>query len=120
MSLIIEPITSSTTFLQHTTWGSTFFESQNDFAHHESSRSTVDGGRDGKSIVMSLSVQEKRQLQIAKELRSRTVNKLWKITEELNILYRENWTVLADKEMVKFQNELLSGKLLLILKTIYF
>ena len=110
---IIEPITSSTTFLQHTTWGNTFFGSQNDFAHHESSsRNTVEtgGGRDGKSIVMSLSVQEKRQLQIAKELRARTVNKLWKITEELNILYRENWTVLADKEMVKFQNELLSGK----------
>ena len=69
----------------------------------------MEGSRDGKSIVMSLSVQEKRQLRIAKELRARTVNKLWKITEELNILYRENWTVLADKEMVKFQNELLSG-----------
>ena len=69
---------------------------------------------------MSLSVQEKRQLQIAKELRSRTVNKLWKITEELNILYRENWTVLADKEMVKFQNELLSGKLFLLINRIYF
>ena len=66
--------------------------------------------RDGKSIVMSLGVQEQRQLRIAKELRARTVNKLWRITEELNILYRENWTLLADREMVKFQNELLSGK----------
>ena len=65
---------------------------------------------EGHDVVMSLGVQEQRQLRIAKELRARTVNKLWKITEELNILYRENWTVLADQEMVKFQNELLTGK----------
>ena len=58
---------------------------------------------------MSLGVQEKRQLRISKELRTKTVNNLWKITEELNILYRENWTALADREMIKFQNELLSG-----------
>ena len=60
-------------------------------------------------MVMSLGVQEKRQLRISKELRTKTVNNLWKITEELNILYRENWTALADREMIKFQNELLSG-----------
>ena len=65
---------------------------------------------EGHDVVMSLGVQEQRQLRIAKELRARTVNKLWKITEELNILYRENWTVLADQEMIKFQNELLTGK----------
>ena len=76
--------------------------SQNDFAGGQPSIEGHDG-------VMSLGVQEKRQLRIAKELRARTVKKLWKITEELNILYRENWTVLADREMVKFQNELLTG-----------
>ena len=101
--MFVEPITSSTTFLHHSTWGNSLFASQNDFAQHESIE-------DGKSVVMSLGVHEKRQLRIAKELRARTVNKLWKITEELNILYRENWTVLADREMVKFQNELLTGK----------
>ena len=105
INLFLEPITSSNTFLHHTNWGSSFFASQND---HESSSAMED--RDGKSIVMSLGVQEQRQLRIAKELRARTVNKLWRITEELNILYRENWTLLADREMVKFQNELLSGK----------
>ena len=76
----------------------------------------MDGIRDGKSIVMSLGVQEKRQLRISKELRTKTVNNLWKITEELNILYRENWTALADREMIKFQNELLSGIFCLSLK----
>ena len=76
--------------------------SQNDFTDQSSIE-----GHDG---VMSLGVQEKRQLRIAKELRARTVKKLWKITEELNILYRENWTLLADREMIKFQNELLTGR----------
>ena len=36
-----------------------------------------------------------------------TVEHLWKITEELNILYKENWTALADREMRRFQRELL-------------
>ena len=107
INIFIEPTTSSTTFLHHSNWGNSLFASQNDFAHRESS---VIEGQDGNSVVMSLGVHEKRQLRIAKELRARTVNKLWKITEELNILYRENWTMLADREMVKFQNELLSGK----------
>ena len=103
--MLVEPY--STTFLHHTTWDSSLFASQNDFAHHDTS--SVEG-YGGNSVVMSLGVHEKRQLRIAKELRARTVNKLWKITEELNILYRENWTVLADREMMKFQNELLTGK----------
>ena len=51
------------------------------------------------------------QIRIANELRAKTVEKLWEITEELNILYRDNWTALVDREMVKFQQELfLSGK----------
>ena len=107
---ILEPIPSSATFLHHSNWGNSLFHSQNDYAHHHNQDSTnLDGIRDGKSIVMSLGVQEKRQLRISKELRTKTVNNLWKITEELNILYRENWTALADREMIKFQNELLSG-----------
>ena len=51
------------------------------------------------------------QIRIANELRAATVEKLWEITEELNILYRDNWTALVDREMAKFQKELfLSGK----------
>ena len=50
------------------------------------------------------------QIRIANELRAATVEKLWEITEELNILYRDNWTALVDREMAKFQKELfLSG-----------
>ena len=107
---ILEPIPSSATFLHHSNWGNSLLHSQNDYAHqHNQDSINLDGIRDGKSIVMSLGVQEKRQLRISKELRTKTVNNLWKITEELNILYRENWTALADREMIKFQNELLSG-----------
>ena len=40
-------------------------------------------------------------------LRLELVEHLWKITEELNILYKENWTALADKEVIKFQRGLL-------------
>ena len=41
----------------------------------------------------------------------RTVEKLWKITEELNILYKDNWTALADREIAIFQTELLAAGL---------
>ncbi|XP_039297512.1 TWiK family of potassium channels protein 7 [Nilaparvata lugens] len=41
-----------------------------------------------------------------KLLRSQTVEKLWSITEDLNILYKENWTRLAEQEVLKFQDSL--------------
>ena len=41
----------------------------------------------------------------------RTVEKLWKITEELNILYKDNWTALADREIAIFQTELIASGL---------
>lgn len=41
-----------------------------------------------------------------KQLRSQTVEKLWSITEDLNILYKENWTRLAEQEVLKFQDSL--------------
>ena len=43
---------------------------------------------------------------MAKAIRHQVVEKLWEITEKLNILYKDNWTALADREMVKFQTEL--------------
>ncbi|XP_055856613.1 potassium channel subfamily K member 18-like isoform X1 [Episyrphus balteatus] len=41
------------------------------------------------------------------EIRSRTVDRLWSITEDLNILYKENWTRLAAQEVQHFQDTLL-------------
>ncbi|XP_025205924.1 TWiK family of potassium channels protein 7-like [Melanaphis sacchari] len=41
------------------------------------------------------------------KLRAQTVEKLWKITEDLNILYRDNWTRLAEEEILKFQDSLI-------------
>lgn len=41
------------------------------------------------------------------ELRSKTVERLWSITEDLNILYKENWTKLAAKELMDFQKVLM-------------
>lgn len=46
---------------------------------------------------------------IAKEsqkYRIKAVDQLWSITENLNILYRENWTQLAAKEVLMFQDNL--------------
>ena len=58
--------------------------------------------------VVSLGVQD--QLRVAKAIRQQTVEKLWDITEKLNILYKDNWTALAEREMIKFQTELLAQK----------
>jgi len=35
-----------------------------------------------------------------------TVDRLWSITEDLNILYRENWTHLAQLEMRHYQDQI--------------
>jgi potassium channel subfamily K member 18 len=43
---------------------------------------------------------------IVNEMRSTTVERLWRITEDLNILYKENWTKLAAHEVIKFQDSL--------------
>ncbi|XP_048482443.1 potassium channel subfamily K member 16 [Plutella xylostella] len=44
-----------------------------------------------------------------RELRTRTVERLWAITEDLNILYKENWTKLAAKELMDFQKVLMKS-----------
>lgn len=75
--------------------------------------SNIEGNSYSKEIkqkedneVVSLGVQEQHQLRVAKAVRQQTVEKLWEITEKLNILYKDNWTALAEREMVKFQMEL--------------
>ncbi|XP_076028794.1 two pore potassium channel protein sup-9-like [Oratosquilla oratoria] len=42
----------------------------------------------------------------ARGLRHDTVMRLWAITESLNILYRENWTRVAEHELLKFSEKL--------------
>lgn len=42
-------------------------------------------------------------------LRSKSVERLWSITEDLNILYKENWTKLAAKELMNFQKVLIKS-----------
>ncbi|XP_066594798.1 uncharacterized protein [Prorops nasuta] len=44
--------------------------------------------------------------QVSHEARAKTVDNIWIITENLNILYRENWTRLAAQEIARFQDQL--------------
>ncbi|XP_026745149.1 potassium channel subfamily K member 2-like [Trichoplusia ni] len=46
---------------------------------------------------------------VSNEIRSKTVERLWSITEDLNILYKENWTKLAAKELLEFQKVLVKS-----------
>lgn len=46
---------------------------------------------------------------VSTDLRSKTVERLWSITEDLNILYKENWTKLAAKELLEFQRVLVKS-----------
>ncbi|XP_069956747.1 TWiK family of potassium channels protein 7 [Cherax quadricarinatus] len=46
--------------------------------------------------------------QHARGLRHETVEHLWTITESLNILYRDNWTRVAEQELLKFSEKLLN------------
>ncbi|KAK5638567.1 hypothetical protein RI129_012862 [Pyrocoelia pectoralis] len=43
------------------------------------------------------------------EARARTVETIWDITVNLNILYRDNWTKLASQEITKFQKEIIKS-----------
>ena len=43
----------------------------------------------------------------SQQLRHQTVEKLWQITESLNILYRENWTRVVEKELRRYSQDLL-------------
>ena len=66
--------------------------------------------KEDNEVVVSLGVQEQAQLRVAKAVRQQTVQKLWEITEKLNILYKDNWTALAEREMVNFQMELFTQR----------
>jgi len=53
-----------------------------------------------------LQVRHERVDKLVNEMRLRTVERLWSITEDLNILYKDNWTRLATHEVIKFQDSL--------------
>lgn len=45
--------------------------------------------------------------QLNNEAREKTVENIWDITVNLNILYRDNWTRLAAQEITRFQDQLI-------------
>jgi hypothetical protein len=67
-------------------------------------------------------VQGEQRLREAEEerIRRETVERLWIITEELNILFKDNWTVLADKQMKSFQRQLREIEVKFKAKIIFF
>jgi hypothetical protein len=72
-----------------------------DTSHFSSSNvDTTSSGRSSKPT-------SDKSVLLGEEIRSRTVEKLWSITEDLNILYKDNWTRLAAQEVLKFQDTLM-------------
>ena len=56
--------------------------------------------------MIPMEVQTQLKSDLIENQRNLTVDKLWNITERLNILYKDNWTVMASQEIIKFQIEL--------------
>ena len=52
--------------------------------------------------------RKRRRERESARLRRRAVEGLWRITEELNVLYKDNWTAMADRQLEMFQTDLLS------------
>ncbi|XP_053211415.1 uncharacterized protein LOC128395049 isoform X2 [Panonychus citri] len=50
------------------------------------------------------SMSERQRINQVITLRNQTVSKLWRITENTNILKEENWTAMTTNEIIKFQN----------------
>ena len=69
-----------------------------------SSNSKLDAlGSGGSSSSIVPTLEEDNT---AVQLRARTVERLWSLTEDLNVLYKENWTRLAAREVLEFQESL--------------
>ncbi|EAT44153.1 AAEL004478-PA [Aedes aegypti] len=70
---------------------------------------TLEGDADESDMIESSVAASKpypRHDVVSSELRLKTVDRLWSITEDLNILYKENWTRLAAQEVQHFQRHL--------------
>ncbi|XP_059479664.1 TWiK family of potassium channels protein 18-like isoform X2 [Neocloeon triangulifer] len=65
----------------------------------------LEGGIEGRGHI-SQQARHERVDKMVNEMRVRTVERLWTITEALNILYKDNWTQLASHEVIKFQDSL--------------
>ncbi|XP_067125210.1 TWiK family of potassium channels protein 7-like [Centruroides vittatus] len=52
---------------------------------------------------------EKEKHQEVSKIREQTVKRLWDITYDLNVLYKENWTKLVTDEIKRFQKELVAA-----------
>uniref|UniRef100_A0A8D8DL49 TWiK family of potassium channels protein 7 n=2 Tax=Culex pipiens TaxID=7175 RepID=A0A8D8DL49_CULPI len=71
---------------------------------------TLEGDTDDGDMIESSVAASKpypRHDVVSSELRLKTVDRLWSITEDLNILYKENWTRLAAQEVQHFQDTIL-------------
>ncbi|XP_052895141.1 potassium channel subfamily K member 10-like [Anopheles moucheti] len=71
---------------------------------------TLEGdGEDGDIIETSVAASKPypRHDLVSAEMRLKTVDRLWSITEDLNILYKENWTRLAAQEILHFQDTII-------------
>ncbi|KXJ76972.1 potassium channel subfamily K member 10-like [Aedes albopictus] len=71
---------------------------------------TLEGDADESDMIESSVAASKpypRHDVVSSELRLKTVDRLWSITEDLNILYKENWTRLAAQEVQHFQDTIL-------------
>lgn len=79
-----------------------------DTSHLSSSNvGTSSSGRPSTSSSSNSKPASDKSVVLGEEIRSKTVEKLWSITEDLNILYKENWTRLAAQEVLKFQDTLM-------------
>nr|XP_023019944.1 uncharacterized protein LOC111508611 [Leptinotarsa decemlineata] len=67
---------------------------------------SLEGGLQQDTAVAASKSNPKGDSSIIGDLRTDTVDRLWSITENLNILYRENWTRLAAEEVLLFQEAL--------------
>ncbi|XP_058464117.1 potassium channel subfamily K member 6-like [Malaya genurostris] len=71
---------------------------------------TLEGDADESDMIESSVAASKpypRHDVVSSEIRLKTVDRLWSITEDLNILYKENWTRLAAQEVQHFQDTIL-------------
>ncbi|KAI4454875.1 potassium channel subfamily k [Holotrichia oblita] len=66
----------------------------------------LEGGFHHDTAVAASKSKPRTENNVISDLRTQTVDRLWSITENLNILYRENWTKLATEEVLEFQEAL--------------
>lgn len=69
----------------------------------------LEGRLDQDTAVAASKPNPKHNKSTVGLLRTQTVDRLWILTENLNILYRENWTRLAAKEVLEFQEALIEA-----------